>query len=489
MAAINKIEYIFDSQNGIAKAGETIFINEQNAKIVKADAEAGVTEELTAQQSELIDKETSTDETSYDGESTDGEITDEMMNEEGQEPQKQQASAGVASAAAGMAFGALTLSATAGMCAAMNTFTAPIIGAVDYELGLMSIANVDIFDTEFGARQAEFANAEADISTMLESEEELSTNIEELETEKAEELKEAPKIVQKNIKAAAATKAPIAKAPVGDKVKAAVKAPISDIKQAAIVAPAVEDTKAMTAAPETEDAKGIETIAATEITNELEGVSDTESAIEEVKTSEEELVSATDTTSSVAEFLSEGSIIGVLGVENTVMLAASAVCSGVLAGLAWLGVNPFTIQNSIMGTVLCGVAAGLFSTASALMANKASKELEFGAKGFEMMDAAAEAEAATSETVDTESAENEAEVTADSGSITGVATVDNGSASASAPSSTGEAVAAGGAVASFTPSIAGNTFAAASSPVSGFSGAVASFSGGGSSGGDSGAAA
>ena len=106
--------------------------------------------------------------------------------------------------------------------------------------------------------------------------------------------------------------------------------------------------------------------------------------IEELTAHNNEAKDIHNFTSSVADFLQEGNKLGAIGTMNVSALGLSAAISGALSAKAWLGVNIWTIQNSVIGSTMCKIAAGMFAGAAAIMLGKTVQEFKAGNQGNEL---------------------------------------------------------------------------------------------------------
>lgn len=364
--AVNKVEYkLASTTTGFAEAGDSVAIKTTNAKTIQKDVEEGCTEDLSnATQRYLnirLEHSNTAEETDYEG---DGEGGEEVLDENGDGEQDSKSGSGVSGGTiAGLVFGQAALAATTALhFPIMNAFTAPIVGMVDLQLAAVSLALTQSFDNEFNHRMSEAAAASEYVAELQEYEEIMNTDIETM-TAALEELE----------------------ATEGETEEAVEE---TESSEAADGAGELESLQAELEAAQAEgDEEKVAEIQAKidAITSSLaEGVEEAEDPIEAILMNNESAHLAEDVSTDAAQFLHQGNQLGQLGAINAAQLLGSAVNSGFLAAEAWIGATPFipfTISNAITGTVLSGVASGLFTTASALMTVKAVKEFKAAAKG------------------------------------------------------------------------------------------------------------
>lgn len=375
--AINKVEYVNNSSTaGFAIAGDEKVINNSSAQTIKKDVDEGNTEDLSSGQYKFLraalknndnttyetepgdetlpPEETSTDGTDTPGatEETGGTGENSESNSKESENGNQNAPGGNKSAS-GSLFGVPLYAATGTLTFVMNTFTAPFVGAANIALAATGMIGAASFDNEFNHRLAEANAATEYMASVQEYIDIINMDIEALGIDQNKEGSTETvtlELLQQQLEEAQAN---------GDQQR------IDEITS--------EIEKLQTATDTTEETNE----SAEEATKELPN-------IEELTAHNNEAKDIHNYTSSVADFLQEGNKLGAMGTMNTSALAMSAVISTALSAKAWLGVNIWTIQNSVMGSAMCKIAAGMFAGAAAIMLGKTVQEFKAGNQGNEL---------------------------------------------------------------------------------------------------------
>ena len=361
--AVNKIEYKLDSSTaGFAQAGDEVLISTANAKRIEKDVEMGNTESLTTAQENFLNQNIqSADSVSY----TETDTSDNTLEmTDNTEDSSNNSSAGLISGAAGTLFGTGMMASLAALTPSMNTYTAISYGKVDIALGTAAIADVLAFDVNYSARMSEFSEADSDISALNAQLEILNADIEALSD--------------------AANDSEKASADGDETATADNMGASSDAGEVPDELQQLFDKLAECQANgNNENASIIET----EIQNYISNMSkETESenpfaSVQANNLRANDLYSASVST---ADILNDGTALGAMGTANTAALTSAAVLSKVLGIKAYIGMNPlqpWTLETSPAGSIMCTVAAGLFVAAAASMAAKTVTEFEAGARG------------------------------------------------------------------------------------------------------------
>lgn len=379
--AINKVEYINNSSTaGFAIAGEEKVINNSSAQTIKKDVDEGNTEDLSSGQYKFLHAALkNSDNTTYETESGDETLppeetspegtnaTDETdktgtTNEEAESDSKEgdkksgnenQNASGGNKSGSGSLFGVALYTATGALTPIMNTFTAPFVASANIALAAAGMIGSANFDNELNNRLSEANAATEYMNAIQEYIDVINIDIEALGIDQNKEGSTETvtlELLQQQLEEAQAN---------GDQQR------IDEIT--------AEIEKLQTETNTTEE------------TNEsTEGSNKELPNLEELTAHNNEAKDIHNYTSSVADFLQEGNKLGAMGTMNTSALAMSAVVSTALSAKAWLGINMFTVQNSITGSAMCKIAAGMFAGAAAIMLGKTAKEFKAGKQGNEL---------------------------------------------------------------------------------------------------------
>ena len=332
--AINKVEYKLDSStNGFASAGDEILISSQNANTIKKDVDDGNTEELNPLQSRYLDKaiaKAGEDNTEYETEGgEDAELSEDGTNDES----GKKGNTSIVQAGAQTLFGQAILMANTAMMPSMNTLTAPAIGTAEIAMAGMSIANAALFDTDIGKRMSESSSKDEYAATIDENIETLNADLEELNNNQTLSQLQTKSAQYKDM------------VENGNKEEAKeILAEIDSLKS--------------------------------ELTEGAEAID-----VEQITSNNIAAHEFSEYSTSVADFLKEGTPLGVMAAYNTATLAANVFISNAMAGMAWILATPLTAASSATGELMSHIASGMFAQSAVVMGTKTAIEFVCGSRG------------------------------------------------------------------------------------------------------------
>ena len=358
MAGVKPVEYIKDSSTaGFAVAGDQKPITDDNANTIKKDVDQGNTQKLDGGQSRLLDSKVDEDTIDYSNDEMKN-VGKNQIDTEGTENTDAGNAAGTTAGMAGLA----TLQVYLGkLLAATNGWTAPLIGAAYVAEGVLTQKLVKAFDDQYDNRVKQLEAKDNTNQTIQNYFDLMTSDIDTMvsDAEKYKDLSDSKlagdieRITQIGILQAQLSEAESQ----GNQEKVAeLKAQIAELTQEGEEDP----TLAMLGDLE----KGLETYSANSA--EASGVA--------------------ESGSTVAEFLGDGKIMGVLAQVNALILTAGALSGAIIAakGIAKSGI--WSKIPALIGAAICLGGISLYTTAAYKMKNKGSQELKCADAGSEMQE-------------------------------------------------------------------------------------------------------